>query len=123
MSDESFTAVVEKIKNTGDLVRQIKLAMDEQSEGSKQIGDALGYMNDATEQVRVASDGVDSSRQGIISDITSLRQSSDSVEEQVEKMSQNIKRMEEDDSSLLNITTSINGSIYRIGNQIDKFKL
>ena len=123
LSDQSFNAVVEKLKGTGDLVRQIKLAMDEQSEGSKQIGDALGYMNDVTEQVRVASDGVDKSRQGIISDIQSLKQSSNSVKEQVSKMSVNVKRMEEDDNSLLNITTSINGSIYRIANQIDKFKV
>ena len=122
-SDASFSSVVEKLRGTGNLVRQIKLAMDEQSEGSKQIGNALGFMNEATEQVREASDGVDESKSGIIGDIESLRNSSDSVKKQVERMTGNIKRMEEDDDSLLNISTSINGSIYRIGNQIDRFKL
>ncbi len=123
LSDKSFTTVAEKVQGTGTLVRQIKLAMEEQSEGSKQIGDALSYMNDTTNQVKVASDDVDKSRLGIISDINSLKQSSDLVQEQVVKMSANIKRMEEDDNALLNITTSINGSIYRIGNQIDQFKI
>lgn len=122
-SDASFSSVVEKLRGTGNLVRQIKLAMDEQSEGSKQIGSALGYMNEATEQVREASNGVDKSKNGIIEDIESLRKSSDSVKKQVERMSGNIKRMKEDDDSLLNISTSINGAIYRIGNQIDRFKL
>ena len=123
LSDRSFTAVAEKIQGTGNLVREIKLAMEEQSAGSKQIGDALSYMNDATAQVRTASDGVDRSRQGIISNIDSLKTSSDVVKSQVESMSGNIKNMEDSDSSLLNITTSINGSIYRIGSQIDQFKV
>ena len=123
LADHSFTAVADKIQGTGNLVREIKLAMEEQSEGSKQIGEALSYMNDATAQVRTASDGVDQSRQGIISNIDSLKASSDVVRDQVESMSGNIKRMEESDNSLLNITTSINGSIYRIGSQIDQFKV
>ena len=123
LADRSFTAVAEKIQGTGNLVREIKLAMEEQSEGSKQIGDALSYMNDATAQVRTASDGVDQSRQGIISNIDALKASSDVVKTQVESMSTNIKNMEESDNSLLNITTSINGSIYRIGSQIDQFKV
>ena len=123
LADRSFTAVAEKIQGTGNLVREIKHAMEEQSEGSKQIGDALSYMNDATAQVRTASDGVDRSRQGIISNIDSLKASSDVVRDQVESMSGNIKKMEESDNSLLNITTSINGSIYRIGSQIDQFKV
>ena len=123
LSDRSFTAVAEKIQGTGNLVREIKHAMEEQSEGSKQIGDALSYMNDATAQVRSASDGVDQSRQGIVSNIGSLKASSDVVKSQVGVMSANIKNMEDSDNSLLTITTSINGSIYRIGSQIDQFKV
>ncbi|MBQ4378263.1 MAG: methyl-accepting chemotaxis protein [Treponema sp.] len=123
LADKSFTSVAEKIQGTGNLVREIKQAMEEQSEGSKQIGEVLGYMNDATAQVRTASDGVDRSRQGIIHNIDSLKASSDVVKNQVESMSENIRKMEESDNSLLNITTSINGSIYRIGSQIDQFKV
>jgi len=52
-----------------------------------------------------------------------LKQSSDQVKVQVEKMQGNIKKMEADDDSLLNIATAINGSIYRIGRQIDRFKI
>jgi methyl-accepting chemotaxis protein len=123
LSDRSFTAVAEKIQGTGNLVREIKLAMEEQSEGSKQIGDALSFMNDATSQVRTASDGVDQSRMGIIGNIGALKASSDIVQIQIEDMSGNIQKMEDSDNSLLNITTSINGSIYRIGTQIDQFKV
>ena len=123
LSDKFFSVVVEKLKGTGDLVLEIKSAMEEQSAGSRQINDALGSMNEATAQVRTASDDVDKSREGIIGDVNSLKQSSDLVKTQVEKMEGNIKKMEEDDNSLLNIATAINGSIYRIGNQIDQFKV
>ena len=123
LSDKFFSVVVSKLKGTGDLVLEIKSAMEEQSEGSKQISDALGTMNEATAEVRSASEDVDKSRQGIIGDVNSLKQSSDSVKTQVEKMEVNIKKMEADDNSLLNIATAINGSIYRIGSQIDQFKV
>ena len=123
LSDRIFSVVVGKLKGTGNLVQEIKGAMEEQAEGSKQINDALGTMNDATSQVKTASEEVDKSRQGIISDVNSLKQSSDLVKSQVESMEGNIKKMEEDDDSLLKIATAINGSIYRIGTQIDKFKI
>ena len=97
--------------------------MEEQSEGSKQIGEALSYMNDATTQVRSASDGVDTARQGIVGDVTALGQSSDVVKDLVGHMSEEVKHIEEDDDNLMNIATSINGTIYRIGTQIDQFKV
>mgnify|MGYP002624573657 CR=1 FL=1 len=123
LSDKFFSVVAGKLKGTGDLVLEIKSSMEEQREGSKQINDALGEMNNATAQVRSASEDVDKSRQGIIGDVNSLKQSSDQVKTQVENMEENIKKLEQEDDSLLNIATAINGSIYRIGNQIDQFKV
>ncbi len=122
LSDKAFTAVMEKIQGTGDLVHQIKLAMEEQSEGSKQIGDALNYMNDATGQVRTASNDVESAQQEITSEVQALKLSSDSVQSLVAEMGESVKKIEESDNSLLNITSSLSGSIYRIGSQIDQFR-
>ena len=123
LSDRAFSAVAEKLQGTSNLVHQIKLAMEEQSEGSKQIGEALSYMNDATNQVRSASDGVDTARQGIVGDVMALEQSSNTVKDLVDHIADEVKHIEEDDDSLMNIATSINGTIYRIGSQIDQFKV
>ena len=123
LSDRAFSAVAEKLQGTSNLVHQIKLAMEEQSEGSKQIGEALSYMNDATGQVRAASDGVDTARKGIIEDVTALSQSSDTVKDLVGHMAEEVKNIEEDDDNLMNISTSMNGTINRIGSQIDQFKV
>lgn len=123
VSDKVFTSVQQKINDTGELVGQVRHAMDEQEAGSKQIGQAIGEMNSATGQVREASDDVNKARAGIVDNIGILRQSSDEVQQLVGKMDESIKVSEKDDDSLMNIATSVNGSIYRIGSQIDQFKV
>ncbi len=123
MSDKVFSSVADKIQDTGSLVHEIKVAMEEQSSNSKEISSALGYMNEATGRVRTSSEDVDRARRGIVGDVQSLGQSSDSVKVSIGKMEGSVKHIEEDDDSLMNIATSINGSIYRIGTQIDQFKV
>ncbi|MCR5763364.1 MAG: methyl-accepting chemotaxis protein [Treponema sp.] len=122
LADKSFMAVMDKVTATGDLVQEIKFAMDEQTAGSKQIGEALNLMNTAAAQVKSASDDVDSARREIISDVTSLKQSSNSVQDHIGQMEGNVKHIEVSDQNLLNIADSISQSIGRIGSQIDTFE-
>ena len=123
VSDQAMAAVVQKIEATSNLVHEVELAMDEQAEGSKQISEALSYMNTTTTRVQSASSDVDNSRSAIIENVEVLRNSSDTVQEMVEKMEVSVKHFESDDDSLLNIATAISDSIYRIGTQIDQFKV
>lgn len=123
VSDKVFSGVSAKINATGNLVQEIRQAMDEQSEGSKQINSALGNMNDATGRVRVAADNVDTARNGITSVVEHLRESSSVVRGSLGKMSQNVEQIERDDNLLLDISSSISGSIYRINSQIEQFKV
>lgn len=123
ISDAMFMRVSEKIQGTGDLVSQIKLSMDEQSEGSKQISEALSYMNDAAGKVKDASDDVDDACGKITEDVEQLRHSSDVVHASLKTIENGVKVIEEGDDSLMNIATSISGSIYRITSQIDQFKV
>lgn len=123
VSDKMFTRVSEKIQGTGELVSQIKLSMDEQSEGSKQISEALGYMNDAAGKVKDASNHVDNARGEIVENMGKLHQSADAVGAELKTIESGVKTIEEGDDSLMNIATSISGSIYRITSQIDQFKV
>ena len=123
VSDKMFTRVSEKIQGTGSLVSQIKLSMDEQSEGSKQISEALGYMNDAASHVKDAADDVDNARGKIVDDVEKLHASSEMVRASLKTIEAGVKTIEEGDDSLMNIATSISGSIYRITSQIDQFKV
>lgn len=123
VSDKMFTRVSEKIQGTGDLVSQIKLSMDEQSEGSKQISEALSYMNDAAGKVKDASNHVDNARGEIVENMAKLHTSADAVGSELKTIESGVKTIEEGDDSLMNIATSISGSIYRITSQIDQFKV
>lgn len=123
VSDKMFSRVSEKIRDTGNLVSQIKLSMDEQSEGSKQVSDSLGYMNDAAGKVKDASDEVAGARGKIVSDVEKLRTSSDVVHTAIKTIETGVKVIEDGDESLMNIASSISGSIYRITSQIDLFKV
>lgn len=122
-SDKVFTGVSKEIQSTGDLVREIKNAMNEQAEGSKQIGDAISQMNDATSEVREASGKVDEAQKRITGDVGAISESSEAVSTALDNIEMGVKRIEQSDNSLVKTATSINESIYRIGNQIDAFKV
>lgn len=122
-SDKTFTAVMEKIRSTGNLVHEIEAVLEEQASGSQLISNALQQMNSSASKVRSASDDVDGARTVITNDVDGLQQSSNTVKRLVTKMEGNVKHIEDDDNSLVNVASSISGCIYRIGNQIDQFKV
>ncbi len=123
ISDKVFSSVIHNIQGTGTLVHQIKLAMEEQHEGSKQIGESLNTMNEAAAHVRKASNDVDGARREIINDVSDLTAASDSVKDFVSQMTDKIQQIEAADSALLNIASLMSSSIYSIGDQIDQFKV
>ncbi|MBP5357821.1 MAG: methyl-accepting chemotaxis protein [Treponema sp.] len=122
-ADHDFGLVSEKLQHTGILVQEIRGSMDEQSSGSKQIGDALAVMNDSSDQVRYASDEMDRGSQTIVKEVDSLKQVSSSILEIVQAMGGTVNRIKKSDESLLHITGDMNQSIDRIGKQIDEFQV
>lgn len=122
-TDKVFMGVQNQINQTGELVDKIKDAIEEQLSGSKQIDGELQNMNDTTTSVSDAAGKVNKAREQISGNIESLQESSRSVKEVIGDMDTTIRKTNDDDDSLMNIATSVNGSIYRIGNQIDQFKI
>lgn len=116
---EEFHVLQDDVHN--GILRQREV--NEQSEGSKQISEAFGYMNDAAVKVKDASDDVDSARKEITGDVETLRASSESVRASLDNMEKSVKVIGEGDDSLMNIATSISESIYCINSQIDRFKV
>ncbi len=72
-STDMFVEVSNSITQTQQLVLQIKGAMEEQQEGSKQIGAALMLMNDNTSEVRAASHEMAEGNKSILVEIDQLR--------------------------------------------------
>ncbi|MCQ2573770.1 MAG: methyl-accepting chemotaxis protein [Treponema sp.] len=119
----AFDAVSGGINNTNSLVQQIKGAMFEQEEGSKQISIALQTMNDSSFNVRNASQEMESGNKAILDEIKNLQESTYIMKTGMEEMSEGAKHINESGSSLSDLSEQMELSIQKIGEQVDRFKV
>ena len=125
-SSESSVAlgtVSEHIEKTNEVVESIKGAMLEQNTGSRQINEALRTMNDNQSDVHNASKDMESKNSTILSEMSSLRDSSTFMQESMNDMSIGAKKVEESGKKLLGISQDVHAAINKIGSQIDLFKV
>jgi methyl-accepting chemotaxis protein len=87
-SEHAFDQVGAKIMEVDTLVREIRQAMNEQQEGSKQILEALRSMNEITSQVRDGSAEMSSGTSTLLEEMVKLRSSSSEIEERMHEVSQ-----------------------------------
>ena len=122
-SSESFAGVGEKISQTDQLVNQINSAMKEQKEGSRQIVDALKMMNDSTLEVKNASHEMAVGNRAILEEIRNLQDATNVIKDGIDEMSCGASEMNKTSALLSHISTKVTGSINRIGDQIDQFRV
>ncbi|MCR5725108.1 MAG: methyl-accepting chemotaxis protein [Treponema sp.] len=117
----ALTSVSTRIQATDSLVYQIKIAMDEQNEGSNQIREALKYMNDSTSEVRNASKEMTEGNTLILNEIQTLQQSTHSISSNMKEVSIGTDRIQEAGESLRNTSINVRDSILAIDRKIDVF--
>ena len=122
-STDMFVEVSNSIGQTQQLVLQIKGAMEEQQEGSKQIGDALKLMNDNTSEVRAASHEMAEGNKSILTEIDQLRNTTGEIRDSMDKISQSAGDIKETSNALSEIADSVEAAVSQIGGQIDQFKV
>lgn len=122
-ASEAFAHVTEKLKNTDELVLHIHAAMEEQDEGSKQILDALTNLNSSTVEVRSSSHEMEARNQQIVEDMKKLNDISQMMNTNMEEMSAGARRINETGATLSEISSMVEGSIGKIGEQVDLFKV
>ncbi|MDY2924137.1 MAG: methyl-accepting chemotaxis protein [Treponema sp.] len=120
-SSAAFSSVSDKIKETDQLVIQIKAAMEEQNEGSKQISETLKAMNDSTVEVHKASKDMAAKSDLILKEMQTLQDSSEEMKSGMESMADGARKIHETGLSLGDISKQVQGSIDKIGSQIDLF--
>jgi methyl-accepting chemotaxis protein len=120
-SSESFDEVCKMIKETDGLVRQIRFAMEEQQEGSKQIVEALKMMNDNTVEVQTASREMTEENSVILETISHLQETTEEIKTSVDKMTSCAREMEISESELNELSIKVEKSVTQIGNEIDEF--
>jgi methyl-accepting chemotaxis protein len=122
-SSAAFTAVSVGIRNTDELVRQIRSAMAEQLEGSRQITDALHSMNDSTSEVRTASAEMAAGSKAILEEVKNLQESTITMKDNMGEMSSGATKIKETGTALTDVADKVRQSIRSMGDQIDQFRV
>lgn len=100
-ADSVFSGIIDKINDENTLVLEIKNAMLEQNEGSQQVVTALAHIKDITETIRTDSE---------------------TMTENVQSVSSEMKHLENLADDLLGKTAKITESTNQIENSIDEVK-
>ncbi len=119
----AFNSVSAGITNTDDLVRQIKSAMQEQQEGSRQILDALKDMSNSTAEVKTASSEMSVGNAQILEQVRQLQEVTDVMKGSVRQMSSSVMQIDTTGNELTEISAAMKDSISQIGLQIDSFEV
>lgn len=120
-SSDAFNSVSAKIRDTDQLVRQIRAAMEEQQTGSKQIIEALHAMNDTTSSVKTASREMGEGNTRILTEVQELQNSSQTINHSMDKMGDSARTIRETGSSLAQITAQMQNAIEEIDHQVNQF--
>ena len=122
-TNTAFSAISRSISETSQIIIQIKDAMEEQQQGSKQIIDALHSMNSSTSEVKSASAEMTEGNRQILSEMEKLQNATDAIKESITEMQIGAQRINETGASLSSISGKVADSIEKIGSEIDLFKV
>ena len=123
LSRESFSVVSKQITDTSEVVNSIKVALEEQSNGSKQVGSLLESMKEKTISVKSSSEEMSESSEGVQQIITSLKDETGEFFNKMSKMNEGAERIRDVSTILDNLSESVGFSIDEIGKQIERFKV
>ncbi|MCM1322443.1 MAG: methyl-accepting chemotaxis protein [Bacteroides sp.] len=121
-SGEALSAVSGKIKETEQLVIQIKAAMSEQHEGSQQIIATLKNMNDSTMEVQKSSKEISLHNERINDELRNLKDTTDAMNQNMDVMAAKAERINKTGSALSDASEQVRRSIDKIGDEINLFK-
>lgn len=91
-ADDAFGAVAKQIKEANGLIQEIRMAMKEQNEGSRQVLEALEEIQDITTQIRDGSLEMNQGTSMILKEMTRL----EDISHKVQESTQDIARSSED---------------------------
>ncbi len=122
-TNTAFSAISHSISETSEIITQIKDAMEEQQQGSKQIIDALHSMNSSTSEVKNASAEMTEGNRQILSEMEKLQNATDAIKESITEMQIGAQRINQTGAALSMISGKVADSIEEIGSEIDLFKV
>lgn len=122
-SNRAFISVSAGIKETDEVVRLIKAAMEEQTVGSQQINKALHDMNDSTAEVKSASHEMSEGNKQILDEVRNLQDSTIVMKQSMEEMSVGAEKINTTGSGLNEISSKLKDSIIKISDEVRLFNV
>jgi methyl-accepting chemotaxis protein len=119
----AFQAVIELIGRINSLAEELKGAMAEQNEGSRQVLTALTGINEETETVRSASGKMGNSTRSVLEEMLKLELSSKKIRNLVEGVTAATESIQTIEESVSASTERTGTSIAVLGREISRFKV
>jgi methyl-accepting chemotaxis protein len=122
-ADDAFGAVAKQINEANGLIQEIRLAMKEQNEGSRQVLEALDEIQNITVQIRDGSLEMNQGAAMILKEMSRLEE----ISLRVQKSTQDIARSSDDIGQsveeILSVTGKNANAVRSLRELTDRFKL
>lgn len=122
-SQVTFEKVADNIQQTNILVQEITSAMEEQSEGSRQITGALSSLNSSMSDVKSATEEMTANSKHIVEEMNNLQDATFSMKTGMDEMTIGAQKINETGANLSGLADRVDESIKIIGEKIDQFKV
>lgn len=119
----SLERVNSKTQNTAQLVSEIKQAMDEQTEGSKQMLQVLSSMTQTSDNVLSSSREIEKGTNEILSSVSVLKEASQNMSVNFDKIVTSADETKQTTEQLDNLSMRMAVAVWNISNRIDEFKV
>ena len=119
----SLEKVNSKTQNTAQLVSEIKQAMEEQTEGSKQMLQVLSSMTQTSDNVLSSSREIEKGTNEILSSVSVLKDASQNMSVNFDKIVTSTDETKQTTEQLDNLSMRMAVAVWNISNRIDEFKV
>ncbi len=120
---QQFEDINVKIKSVSDQEQSMKLAMDEQGEGSKEILKAISQINEITDQVRTSSGEMLTGSKEIIRESNNLNRITEEISGNMNEMASGVEEITKAMNNVNEVSKDNKESIDALIEEVGKFKI
>ncbi len=123
VADNAFTSVTKQIKEATGLVQEIRMAMTEQTEGSRQVLEALDEIQNITVQIRDGSLEMNQGANMILKEMTRLEENSLKVQRSTQDIARSSDAISDAIGEIATLTEKNSAGVRELTSVTDRFKL
>ncbi len=119
--DKSFDKVFDVMQFVNNIVNEIKIAMEEQSNGSKQILNSLNSIQEITASVRTGADEMNAGNNQLITTVKSLKQVNQEVNNSIVEINTGTKEISKAIENIKELSFKNKESILLVNDNVGEF--